>query len=368
MLQCLDCAYNTENKFNFKRHSLSKHQKIINNKDLESLNLNNEASNLNILSLNLNNEASNLNNLSLNLNNEASNLNNESSNFNNILPNQCEKCHKIYSSQKCLTVHLKICKGINNKECQFCQKEFSTKQSVKRHELICKEKGKNITIINNNTNNTNIQNIDNTVNNIDNSVTNNIIHNTIVFNMNNNETIKFDVDHITPEVLIKIFKKSINNHRLMCSKLLDTLWDNVNNRCITKPNIKTNFSKVSGENGTWLSGLDLDILPKFIKDGFKTSTMLIEKYKSQLLKLMNEDKYDEAYIFLDEMETVEIDDKPKSQIDMDDDNYFYGNSKEDSARINKFQEIDNERIEEFQHSYKRYRLKAHDNKIKLIKK
>ena len=46
--------------------------------------------------------------------------------------------------------------------------------------------------------------------------------------------------------------------------------------------------------------------------------------------------------------------------------FFYGNSEEESARINGFQEIENEQIEEFQRSYKRFKLKAYDNS-KLLK-
>ena len=254
------------------------------------------------------------------------------------LNNQSEKCHKVLSSQKTLKVHIKTC---NKKECQFCNKVLSSIQYKNKHELICKEKGQTFTIIN-------TQNNDNSIN-------------ITVFNADPRKTTKFDTHHITPDVLIQIFKQSMNNNKLLCSKFLDVIWDKVSNRCITKSNMKTQFSKVSGENGSWLSGLDLDIYPKFLKDVFKTSTRLINKYKPELLKLISEDNIDKAHFFLDEMETIEMDDKKKSKMDMDDDNYFYGNSEEESIRINNFQEIDNERIEEFQRSYKRYKLKAYDN-------
>jgi len=310
MFQCSECPYNTDNKYNYNRHSLSKHSKIIIKNNISDPNLN------------------------------------------IILPNQCEKCHKLYSSKSSYTKHSLICKGINkDKQCIYCHKVLASKQSKEKHQLICKNKDKPTSIINNITN---IQN--NTVTNIqDNSI------NITVFNANPHKTTKFDTHHITPDVLIHIFKKSMNNNKLLCSKFLDAIWDKLSNRCITKTNMKTQFSKVSGENGSWLSGLDLDIYPKFIKDVFKTSTKLINKYKPELIKLISEDNIDKAYFFLDEMETVEMDDKKKSQSDMDDDNYFYGNSEEESIRINAFQEIDNERIEEFHRSYKRYKLKAYDN-------
>jgi hypothetical protein len=148
--------------------------------------------------------------------------------------------------------------------------------------------------------------------------------------------------------------------------MLDVIWENVKNRCIIKPNIKTNYSKVSGENGSWLSCLDLESIPKFLKDGFKTSKRLIEKYKPQILELIKEDKYDKAFNFIDDMVHIDMDDKPKSQTDMDDDNYFYGNSEEESDSISGYQKIENEQIAEFQRSYKRFKLMAYDNS-KLLK-
>ena len=356
MFTCLECGYNTINKFNYNRHTLSKHKKTLKNNNNESQNMNGESQNMN--------------GESQNMNGESQNMNGESQNMNDILPNQCEKCHKVLSSQKTLKVHIKTCKGPNkDKECQFCKKVLATKQSKNNHELICKEKdkGKTINIINNNNNdnsttnnttNNNTQN--NNIQNIDNSI------NITVFNSDPKKTTKFDTHHITPDVLIKIFKQSMNCDKLLCSKLLDVIWENVNNRCITKPNIKTNFSKVSGENGSWLSGLDMDIYPKFIKDGCKTSMRLINKYKIDILKLINEDKVDKAHFFLDEMETIEMDDKKMSKKDMDDSNYFYGNSEEESIRINGNQEIDNDRIDEFKHSYARYKLKASDNAKRLL--
>ena len=80
MYECLECPYNTEKKYNLDRHIISKHKKV------------------------------------------APNLNNMSSNLN--IPNQCEQCHKTYSSKKSLKAHLLICKGpiINEKLCEYCKK------------------------------------------------------------------------------------------------------------------------------------------------------------------------------------------------------------------------------------------------------
>jgi hypothetical protein len=56
-----------------------------------------------------------------------------------------------------------------------------------------------------------------------------------------------------------------------------------------------------------------------------------------------------------------MNDTKMSQSDMDDDNYFYENSEEESISINANQHIDNERIDEFQQNYKIYTLKPYDN-------
>ena len=125
----------------------------------------------------------------------------------------------------------------------------------------------------------------------------------------------------------------------------------------------TKVSKVSDKNNTWTSNYDLDIIPKFIRDAFITLRFLIEKYEPQLREIMNENEYEESTCFFFEMETIEIEDKPISQNDMNCDNYHRGNTKEHGDYINKLQEIQNEAIKEFQSSYKRYKLKAHDNKI-----
>ena len=344
MLQCIECTYNTKIKCNLERHIINKHKKA--------------AQKLNNLSQKLNNLSQNLNNLSQNLNNLSQNLNIDD---NNILPNQCLQCNKIYSSKKGLKVHLLNCKGINkDKQCIYCKKMLATKQSKDRHQLICKDKDTPTTIINNTTIN------DNSITNIDNSTTNNIQNNDnsvniVVFNSNPKQTTKFDTHHITPEVLIQIFKQSMNNNTKLCSNLLDIIWEQVNNRCIIKPNIKTQISKISGENGSWLSGLDLDIYPKYLKDAYKTSKRLITKYKPELYKTLNEKKVDETYNNMDTYQSLEMDDKPLTDAYMIEDNFSRGYSKDECAEMRKEQKLDNILIEEYQRNYKRYRCKASDN-------
>ena len=355
MFQCLECPYNTENKYNFNRHITKKHSKIINN------------------------VINTLPNVIHSLPNVIHSLPNViTSNPNVIHNNQCNKCHKILSSKGTLTRHMKTCSGLNNKQCIFCNKILSSIQYKEKHQLICKDKNKPATIINNtnnidnsitniqnNDNSTNIQNNDNSTNiqnntqNIDNSV------NIVVFNSNPNQTTKFDTHHITPDVLIQIFKQSMNNNTKLCSNLLDAIWEQVNNRCIIKKNIKTHISKISGENGSWLSGLDLDIYPKYLKDAYKTSKRLISKYKPELYKTLTEKKVDETYHNMDTFQSLEMDDKPLTDEYMIEDNFSRGYSKEECAYMRNEQKLDNILIEEYQRNYKRYICKASDNAKRL---
>jgi hypothetical protein len=353
MFQCLECPYNSKDKSNYNRHIIKKHKKIINNVI---------TSNPNVITSNPNVITSNPNVITSNPNVITSNPNVITSNPNVIHSNKCHKCHKILSSKSNLTKHMKTCCGTNKKECKFCHKVLSSIQYKDKHQLICKDKDKPTTIINNTTNiqnnTTNIQNITNIQNNIDNSV------NIVVFNSDPKRTTKFDTEHITSDVLIKIFKQSMNNI-MLCSKLLDAIWENVNNRCIIKPNMKTKYSKVSGENGSWLSVLDLDTYPKYLKDGYKTTKKLLNKLKQELSKKLNENTIDEIYNNLDDYENLDMDDKQLTDAYLIEDNFFRGYSKEECEDIRKNQKNENEKIEEYQRNYKRYRLKASDNAKRL---
>ena len=70
-------------------------------------------------------------------------------------------------------------------------------------------------------------------------------------------------------------------------------------------------------------------------------------------------------VFLDEMTILDMDDKKISKEDVNDSNFFYGNSEEERVQIHSYQAIEYDRIVEFQRSYKTYGLKAYDNS-KLI--
>ena len=298
MLQCLNCPYNTENKYNFKRHSLSKHQKIINNKDLDVQNLNIDVQNLN---------------------NNVPNLNIDVPNLNNNVPNvdnQCQICYKTYSSKSTLIRHIKTCSGINNKECKFCQKILASKQSKDKHELVCKDKGKNITIINNTTiNNTTIN---------DNSVTNN--NTTIInLNLNKNDTTPFFTDHITDKKIIDFFKESGNHPDLLCSLFINAIWAEKRNRCMIKTNMKNNFLQVLGIENKWVNMLDKIAISKYFVDVCHTGTNLIDQHTDMIRKKIKQEYIDSKSEYLKDMKICDIDNK--------DDNYkllqlnAYNNSK-----------------------------------------
>jgi hypothetical protein len=356
MNQCLECPYNTNNKYNFKRHILSNHSKIIKK-------INNESQNLKVESQNLIVESQNLIVESQNLNDESQNLNDESQNMNNILPNQCLKCNKILSSIKSLKVHIKTCSGINKKECKFCHKVLSSKQSKDNHQLICKDKDKPTTIINNTNNidnsvtNNNTTNNINNIQNIDNSVTNN----TIVFNDKPDGYTLFKTDHITVKEMIQMFKKC-ETEKDFALRMFEAIWKEPLNRCIMKTNMKTNFSKVLNTAKSWVSMLDETVYGKYLYDMSYTTANLIETNEQPLMQKVKEQKVSSTYLFMNEIAIVGPDDKPKTDDDIKNEIYAMGYEDEEEKQLYEYRAImDNDRMNLIDTCKKIIRLWAYDN-------
>jgi len=58
------------------------------------------------------------------------------------LPNQCEKCNKVFTRKNILKAHITKCKGIRDMlVCEYCNKSFNTYPSSRyRHYKICPKK------------------------------------------------------------------------------------------------------------------------------------------------------------------------------------------------------------------------------------
>jgi hypothetical protein len=284
MFECLECPYNTEKKYNLERHIISKHKKG---------------------APNLNNSTPNLNNSTLNLNNSTLNLNNSTLNLNS--PNQCEQCHKIFTTKGSLTRHLLICKGpiINEKLCEHCNKILASKQSKTRHILTCKEKA--LTVINNDNS---INNNDNSITNINNNITNNnntIIYNIITFSENPRKPTQFIKDNMTYRKISDIINSSGGNDIQIFEKMYRLVLDNPSNRCIIKKNMKLKFSKAFTGKG-WIQKSDKQLYPKLFNDICALIMELLEDNEDRLSAKYKAVRIDNLTQFIDDIQTYELGD------------------------------------------------------------
>ena len=248
--RCSYCNYNSNRLYNFRRHMMTKHKEIDDNKITKDCH-------------NINNDCQNNNNDCYNNNNDCYNSNNDCQNNNN--DNKCSKCNKILSSKRNLNNHLKICKGVLNPlECHICHKIFSHNSSKSLHLKKCKDKNNNelIEIDNNNEiRELQILNINNNSNNIINNNSNNVINNN-TYNINlvsynkEDRTINFDISHIKENIMYKLKTMHENDaYDYFCYKL----FENKNNQMIIKSNLRHIYSKVHTGFNIWEKILDNNI-------------------------------------------------------------------------------------------------------------
>jgi len=128
----------------------------------------------------------------------------------NLLPNQCEKCEKIFTRHNNLIAHLGKCKGkINKLECNYCHEIFTAPANKYRHQKTCKLVTKN-ELPSSELVSQNINNITN-INNDNKIITNNIINDNRQI-INNNITLQIknfgdeNKDYITNAFLLQCYK------------------------------------------------------------------------------------------------------------------------------------------------------------------
>jgi hypothetical protein len=163
------------------------------------------------------------------------------------------------------------CKGIDTKnrmQCDFCEKEFKHERSRFYHYKICgtkKEmaliaaKEKEEKTINNNSGQMNNQLGSGTQNNTQN---NNII---IVYNPNG--MTPFSTDHLKAEDFKKILQLAsarLDNRAL--EEYSKQIFENEENRCIKKTNIKLGHSQIHVGDNKWKLQLDKNIYPQLATD------------------------------------------------------------------------------------------------------
>jgi hypothetical protein len=283
MLQCLECTYNTKIKCNFERHIINKHKKA---------------------SGNIVNSSGNIVNSSGNVVNSSGNVVNSSGNV--VNKNQCEQCHKVYSTSGNLKAHLLVCKGIiKTLECEFCKKTYANNQSKTRHLLTCKEKVK--TVINNSI--TNIQNNnDNSITNIQNIQNNNtIIYNIITFSENPRKPTQFIKDDMTYRKISDIINTSGGNDIQFFEKMYRLVLDTSSNRCIIKKNMKLKHSKAFTGKG-WIQKSDKQLYPKLFADICALIMELLEDNEERLSAKYKTVRIDNLTQFIDDIQTYELGD------------------------------------------------------------
>ena len=264
--KCSYCNYNSNRLYNFKRHMMTKHKEINDNKIINN-------------NTNVCNDNTNVCNDDKNVCNDNTNVCNDDKNVCN--DKQCNKCNKILSSKQYLTKHLLICKGVSNPlECHLCNKILSDRTSKFNHLKICKgkENSKELIITEKENNNKNeIITFNNTLNKINNITTNS--NNVITTNYNINlisynkeeRTIEFDINHMNKNLIYKLTTIHENDaYDYFCYKL----FENKNNQMIIKTNLRHIYSNVHLGFNIWEKILDNNIYHIIIYYIAKT----IEKY------------------------------------------------------------------------------------------
>ena len=176
----------------------------------------------------------------------------------------CINCYKTFSSKYTLKRHEDICKGVSSSLiCQYCNKIFAYNSSKLVHMKKCKEKTNEKLKLNNEMiiHNDNKQIINNcTIHNITNNTINN---NIIVFDPINVNGTTLKTDHINLDFISKLLKIKEKDVLTLYTK---KLFDNPDNRCIKKTNLRSMFSEIHVGQNQWDICYDIDIYPKFISE------------------------------------------------------------------------------------------------------
>ena len=180
--------------------------------------------------------------------------------------NLCLKCYKVFSSKYTLKRHDDICKGVSSSlVCQYCNKVFSYNSSKLIHIKKCKiktiqnEKSNEEIIINNSHN----QILNNCTFNNNTIINNTINNNIIIFDPINVNGTTLKTDHINLDFISRLLKIKEKDVLTLYTK---KLFDNPDNRCIKKTNLRSMFSEIHVGQNQWDICYDIDIYPKFISE------------------------------------------------------------------------------------------------------
>ena len=228
--KCEHCFYQTNRKYDLKRHYMSKHY----NNFISNIEICQEVKNVHPNEKNVppneKNVPPNEKNVPPNEKNVPLNQKNENCSNKNIINNFiCNKCDKNYKNYKSYLLHEKNCKGIDELTCPKCMMSFSSRQHKSRHVLKNTCKSRSIIYSRTYRNKHNLDDINNSENlNTNNITTNGNIqnqyncrdvnsHNINNFYINNYKNER--LDYVDYEKLLDIFTKTYDIPRLLTKEI-----------------------------------------------------------------------------------------------------------------------------------------------------
>jgi len=233
--KCSLCNYESNKKYNFNRHMITKHYNTDYKNTVDDYK----------------NTVDDYRNTVDDCKNTVDDYRNTVDDCKNTVDDKkCTKCNKILSSKYYLQKHLLICKGVSNPlECYICHKILYDSSSKSKHLKICREKSQQLVIIPEEKQLEPIQTNQQIINN------NNITYNINLIRFDEEELkIEFDINHIESNNIIHKFYiiQPEDAFRVFYKKL----FENKNNQMTIKENLKNTYSKVHTGRNIWQKMLD----------------------------------------------------------------------------------------------------------------
>ena len=242
--------------------------------------------------------SSNTTQSSSNITHNSSTIHNNSHQNNDIITDKeykCTKCFKCFNRNWSLQRHLIGCKGIKDcLSCEYCHTLFSHVKSRFKHYKVClakkeidskalipfQDKKEITTQVASTIKNIHGYNID-TQNNIQNQQNNNNI--IVVYNSSGTD---FKKEHINQEAFIKKILQMVQPH-IDRSFVLDygrELFNNPQNQCIKKDDLKSGHSEVHIGDNRWELKLDRTLYPKLVNDIANNLSEIVYTNRSKIPK------------------------------------------------------------------------------------